>query len=104
MKQGGLKVDNKKTKDVPKKAAALRYSPEKDKAPRLAAAGRGLTADKIIEIAKENNIPLYEDPALADTLLELDISREIPPELYRVIAEVLVFVYQTDKLFTPGGK
>ena len=96
-------MDNK-GKDAPQKAAALSYDPQKDCAPRLAAAGKGLTAEKIIEIAKENHIPLYKDPALADILLELNISREIPPELYRIIAEVLVFVYGTDQLFTPGGK
>jgi len=97
-------VDKNKKKNALKKAAALSYDHQKDNAPRLAAAGKGITAEKIIEIAKKNQIPLYKDPALLDMLLELDISREIPPELYRIIAEVLVFVYQTDQLFTLSGQ
>lgn len=86
------------------KAVALRYDSTKGNAPKLIASGKGLIADKIIEIAKENQIPFYKDSALADTLLELNLNQEIPPELYQVIAEILIFVYKTDQMYMPGGK
>lgn len=80
-----------------KKAAALRYDREKDRAPRLVAKGRGIVAQKIIEIAKEHNVPIYEDHDLAEALNLLDINKEIPEELYQIIAEVLVFIYSLNQ-------
>ncbi len=82
-----------------KKAVALKYEREKDKAPRVVAKGKGLIAEKILEIAKENNIPLYEDKGLAEVLEALEINTEIPPELYRAVAEVLAFVYSINKKY-----
>lgn len=55
-------------------------------------------ADKIIEKAKENTIPIHEDEKLANTLSKLEIGDAIPPELYEVVAEVLVFVDSMDKI------
>ncbi len=80
------------------KAAAVRYDLEKDAAPKILVAGHGALAKEIIEIAEENNIPLYEDPILADLLSKLDMQTEIPKELYILVAEVLSFVYQLDKM------
>ncbi|MCS7234176.1 MAG: FlhB-like flagellar biosynthesis protein [Synergistetes bacterium] len=77
-----------------KKAAALKYDEEKDKAPKVVASGRGKIAEKIIEIAKEYDIPIYEDPDLVELLLKVDIGEEIPPELYKAVAEVLAFIYR----------
>lgn len=76
------------------KAAALRYDPEKDGAPRLVAAGQGLVAERILEVARKNQIPIMEEPLLTEALLRMDLEAEIPPELYAVVAEVLAFVYR----------
>ncbi|MDJ0816704.1 MAG: EscU/YscU/HrcU family type III secretion system export apparatus switch protein [Desulfobacterales bacterium] len=81
----------------PPKAAALRYDGNRDRAPRITAKGRGQIAEKIIDIARENNIPLYEDQNLIQVLDALDVDTEIPPELYRAAAEVLAFVYRLNK-------
>jgi flagellar biosynthesis protein len=76
------------------KAVALKYETEKDSAPRVVAKGRDLIAEKIIETAKAHNVPLYEDKNLVQVLEALDIDTEIPPELYRAVAEVLAFIYR----------
>lgn len=81
-------------KEKPKKAVALKYEKEKDRAPRVAAKGRGDVAKRIMEIAKEHNIPIREDADLVEVLSKLDLEEEIPPHLYRVIAEVLSFIYR----------
>lgn len=81
-------------KEESKKAIALKYEPEKDKAPKIVAKGRGYIADKIVEIAKQHGVPLREDEALVEVLSKLDIYEEIPVELYKAVAEILVFVYK----------
>jgi flagellar biosynthesis protein len=80
-----------------KKAAALRYDAQRDEAPRIVARGRGKLAEKIVAVAREHNIPLVEDANLAQVLEALDVEREIPAELYRAVAEVLVFVYRLNQ-------
>jgi flagellar biosynthesis protein len=76
-------------------AAAIRYDSEKDNAPEVIASGKGLIAEKIIALGKEAGIPIYEDPILAAALAEVDPGNEIPPELYKLVAGVLAFVYKT---------
>ncbi len=85
-------------KEKVKTAVALGYDPNEDGAPRVIASGRGALAEKIIEQAKENKIPVHEDDKLADTLSRLEIGEMIPPELYEVVAEILVFVDAMDKI------
>ena len=80
-----------------KQAIALQYNPG-DEAPTIVASGLGIVADKIIEKAKESDVPLYEDSKLANTLSKLEIGDMIPPELYGVVAEILVFVDNLDRL------
>lgn len=80
-----------------KQAIALEYDPSQD-APKVIASGRGLIAEKIIEKAKESDVPIHRDDKLADTLSRLEIGEAIPPELYEVVAEILVFVDAMDKL------
>lgn len=80
--------------DKSPKAVALKYDGKKDKAPRVIAKGRGNIAEKIIYIAKEHDVPLYEDQNLIQILEALDLETEIPPELYRAVAEVLAFIYR----------
>lgn len=77
-----------------RRAAALQYDLEHDRAPRLVARGDGLIADRIVALAREHGIPVHEDRALVDVLARLDIGIEIPPELYRVVAEIIAFIYR----------
>lgn len=81
----------------PKQAIALEYDPSQD-APKVVASGRGLLAERILEKAKEANVPIHKDTKLADTLSRLEIGEMIPPELYEVVAEILVFVDAMDKI------
>lgn len=83
--------------DKVKQAIALEYDPSDD-APRVIASGRGLLAERIIEKAKESDVPIHRDDKLADTLSRLEIGEMIPPELYEVVAEILIFVDSMDKL------
>jgi len=93
-------MENKKEGEAKiRKAAALKYMPGEDSAPKLVACGKGRIAEKIIESAEENHIPLYKDPELAGALNELDIGDEIPFELYEVVAEILVFVCGIDRAY-----
>ena len=80
-----------------KTAVAIAYEPG-EAAPKILATGKGEVAEKIIEKAKENDVPLYKDNKLADTLSKLQIGDAIPPELYEVVAEILVFVDDMDRL------
>ncbi len=80
-----------------KKAVALKFDPERDLAPVVAAKGRGFIADKILEIANEYGIPVKEDSDLIQLLYKIDIEEEIPPQLYVVIAEILAFIYKINK-------
>ncbi len=80
-----------------KTAVALEYNPEDD-APRVIASGKGKLAEKIIETAKDNDVPIHEDDKLANTLSKLEIGDMIPPELYEVVAEILIFVDSMDKI------
>ena len=79
------------------KAVAVRYDVEKDRAPRVTAKGRSLVADRILAEAKKNGIPVYQNKSLVNMRMALEIDREIPPELYRTIAEVLAHVYRIDR-------
>ena len=80
-----------------RKAVALMYDPS-NQAPQVVAAGQGALADKIIDTAKTSDVPLYKDTNLAETLLKLDVGDCIPPELYGVVAEILVYVDRMDKI------
>lgn len=84
-------------KEEKKTAVALEYSPG-DQAPKVIATGRGVLAEKIIDVAKESNVPVHKDAKLARSLSILDIGEYIPPELYSIVAEVLVFVDSMDKI------
>ena len=82
-----------------KKAVALTYDRSQDQAPRVAAKGQGHIAEKILQLAKEHNIPIKEDPDLVETLAALDIDQEVPAHLYHVIAEVLAWVYKMNAMY-----
>ncbi len=80
-----------------KKAVALEYEPG-DQAPKVIATGQGKLAERIIEVAEEANVPVHKDAKLAESLSILDIGEYIPPELYSIVAEVLVFVDNMDRI------
>ncbi len=80
-------------KEKRKQAVALRYRPDKDASPRVAAKGSGLVAEKIIELARKHGIPVKDDPDLLEVLSKLEIEEEVPPTVYVAVAELLAFVY-----------
>ena len=90
-------------KEKIKQAIALEYNPE-DEAPKVIATGVGSLAERIIEKAKEPKVPVHQDEKLAKTLSKLEIGEMIPPELYEVVAEILVFVDAMDKIKAKMGK
>lgn len=80
-----------------KKAAALRYEQNSD-APVVTAAGMGLIADKIIEKAEDNDVPVVYNKELTDLLCNVDVGDSIPPELYEAVAHVIAYVTDLDKI------
>lgn len=80
-----------------KTAVGLRYDQKKDFAPVVVAKGLGIVAENIIGVAKESNIPVYEDETLANQLSSLQIGFQIPYDLYEVVAQVLIFISHVDK-------
>jgi flagellar biosynthesis protein len=86
-----------------RKASALRYAPPRDAAPRLVAKGQGFVADRIVETARRCGIPVREEPFLVEALSALDLDSQIPPELYRAVAELLVFVYRLNEAWKQRG-
>ena len=77
---------------------AKEYEPEKDRAPKVVASGRGHVAERILDTAREHDIPVHQDAGLTKSLENVEIGEFIPPELYQVVAEVLVFVDSMDKI------
>ena len=74
-----------------KKAVALRYDVDKNIAPVIVASGMGHVAEKIIEIAGENKVPIYEDTSLTTILTQLELGSERPEELYKAVVDIYVF-------------
>lgn len=77
-----------------KKAVALGYNRSQDNAPKVLASGAGEIANKIISLAKEHDIPIKEDPDLIEILSKVEIDQEIPPNLYKAVAEIFSFLYK----------
>ncbi|MEN8908071.1 MAG: EscU/YscU/HrcU family type III secretion system export apparatus switch protein [Clostridiales bacterium] len=94
-----MEKDKEKNKKRVKETAALKYNPTEGKAPKIVALGKGEIGEKIIEKAKENAIPIVENANLAKTLNMLSVGEEIPPELYEIVAEILIFIGNVDKNF-----
>ena len=80
-----------------KKAVALGYKRSKDNAPRVLASGAGEIANRIIDLAKEHDIPIKEDPDLIEILSKVEVDQEIPPNLYKAVAEIFSFLYKITK-------
>ncbi|PKM90425.1 MAG: flagellar biosynthesis protein FlhB [Firmicutes bacterium HGW-Firmicutes-12] len=80
-----------------KKAVVLNYEKEQESgAPKIVAVGEGYIAEKIMSLAKENNIPIVEDIELVAKMVKFPIGSEIPPELFEAVAKVLAFIYRID--------
>lgn len=91
------KDTEKKRINPNQRAVAIRYDPS-EVAPKVVAKGSGYVADKILEMGKENNVAVYSDSNLVDELTKVNIGDSIPPELYEVVAQVLIFISDLDKL------
>jgi len=87
-----------------KSAISLQYQKEINSAPKITARGEGWVAEKIIEIAQERNIPIRKDKDLLNLLSEIDVGREVPESLYKVVAELLAWVYQLNKNYPDSYK
>jgi flagellar biosynthesis protein len=84
-------------KDKQQKAVALKYKKNEDRAPRVAAKGKGELAERIIAIAKEHGIPIREDADMVEVFSRLKLEEEIPAHLYKAVAEMLAFIYRVNK-------
>ena len=90
-------AEKKQEKEKVKQAIALEYDPD-DEAPRVIASGRGALAERIIERAKEADVPVHRDDIMAVSLSRLEIGDRIPRGVYEVVAEILIFVDSMDKV------
>jgi len=79
------------------KAVALQYDASQSSAPKVTAKGEGFTAENIIKIAKLHDIPIKKDEDLVTMLAKLEVDKEVPPEMYKAIAEVFSYVYKLTK-------
>ncbi|PIQ97585.1 MAG: flagellar biosynthesis protein FlhB [Nitrospinae bacterium CG11_big_fil_rev_8_21_14_0_20_56_8] len=92
-----MKSNNKHPKI--RSAVSLKYRASQDKAPKVTAKGKGAMADRIIALAREKQIPIKEDPDLVEVLSQVDVGKEIPPSVYKVVAEILAFIYHLNQKY-----
>ena len=90
-------MKNNKTKTS---AVSLQYNQGVDRVPKVTAKGQGWVAEKIIAIAQEQNIPIKKDKDLMELLEKIDVGQEIPEELYKIVAELLAWVYDLNKEYS----
>lgn len=79
------------------KAVAIKYNERDGIAPKVVAKGTGVVAGKIMHAAKEHGVPIYQNKTLTGMLMAVELDREIPPELYQAVAEVLAYIYRLDQ-------
>ena len=87
-----------------KKAVALRYDENKDVAPVIVASGLGYMAERIVEMANENGVPVYEDNSLATVGTQLDLGTAIPEELYQAIVDIYTYFLKYTPKHTAAGE
>lgn len=87
-----------------KKAVALRYDENRDVAPVIVASGLGYMAEKIVEVANENGVPVYEDNSLATVLTQLDLGTAIPEELYQAIVDIYTYFLKYTPKHSAAGE
>ena len=83
--------------ETPNKAVALKYEGDGKQAPKVVAKGKGEIAKKIVQKADEFDIPIFKNEALANSLLNLDLDEQIPPNLYKAVAEVFVWLMSAEQ-------
>ena len=88
-------MDEDKRNPVPE-AVAIRYDRDRENAPRVVAKGRGVIAQQLMAIAKKHAVPVYQNQTVTQLLMAVELDREIPPELYQAVANVLAYVYRLD--------
>jgi len=86
---------------APRQAVCLRYRRDDDAPPRVVAKGRGLVAERILELAREHGLPVREDPDLVQLLAACDLGEAIAPELFGAVAELLAFLYRVQRAAEP---
>ncbi len=94
-------AESKNPKLINNKAVALRYDQKSSQAPVIIGKGEGLIAERIIALARENDIPIHADADLVEVLSRLKMNEEIPPETYLLVAEILAFIYRTNENYRP---
>ena len=85
-------------------AICLKYSGGSNHAPKVTAKGQGWVAEKIIAMAEQQNIPIRKDKDLVALLEKIDVGREIPESLYKLVAELLAWVYQLNNEYSKNRK
>jgi flagellar biosynthesis protein len=89
--------EDKESESKQKIAVAVKYEAGSDIAPKVIASGKGVMAEMILELARERNIPFYQDKELSDLLSKIDVDTTIPLEAYSAVAEILAYVYKANK-------
>ena len=89
-----------------KKAVAISSDERKNAAPVIVASGMGYLAEKMVELAQECGVPIYEDNSLATVLTQLELGAEIPNELYQAIVDIYVYFlhYGENKTIEPTAE
>lgn len=95
-------MDRRKPESI-RNAVALAYQAGTE-APKVVASGRGAVAERIIELAKENGIYVHESRELVALLMDVELDQQIPPDLYRVVAELLAWLYKIEAALPPSKK
>ena len=91
--------------EQPKKTAvAVQYESNANSAPRVVAKGSGFIAGQIIKAAAQHGIPIYQNSTLSSMLMAVELDKEIPPEMYQAVAEVLAYIYRLDQRFAKGRR
>ena len=96
MKEPEDKVVRAEVIEKREKAAAIVY--DQVGAPRIVAKGSGEIARKIIETAQAEGIPIQKNEILVEALMQVELTKEIPPQLYQAVAEILAFVYRLENI------
>ena len=90
-------MNKEKMNKPPKRAIALSYQNNDNAAPKVVAKGSGFVAERILDTAKQHSVPVYQNKTLVSMLMAVELDREIPPELYQAVAEVLAYIYRIDQ-------
>ena len=91
------KQTSSRSRGVSPQAVALRYTPREDRAPQVTAKGRGDVAERILQLAREHNIPIRQDKDLIQVLARLDLDQAVPTHVYQAVAEILAFIYRASQ-------